>query len=362
MIRGVRPPLPRVAVLVLLLALAWTAAAAPESTASPAPTLTVTPAAASVGSTVMVQGQGFPPQVYNLQVAVCGNLGLNGTADCNQTSARTTFTGTGSFALNLPVVMPPTPCPCAILASAPAIPDLVTVPFTVIGAPVATPAAPPPAFEQKTLQVENAKLEGSGDWQSWFGASSTRNLVFTIHNAGNTPVDDPPVVLTVGKGDNPEGVVTPPRIGHIEPGARRTVRAAVPIDTLAFGSYTVKGRIGNAGALQTFRAHTSTYPWGLFVLAIVMLQIILLGMRNVLRRRLAAREARKRAARGREPTTDAVTLPDAAGWQDEEACDDEWVEADDDAGAAENVPERDSPEIHWQEPAMVPSDDADNRP
>src|SRR5262245_549328 len=171
---GLRPS--RIAGLGLVLTLAaWAAAAAPESAASPAPTLSVTPAAASVGSTVMVQGQGFPPQVYNLQVAVCGNMGLNGSADCNQTSARTTFSGDGSFALNLPVAMPPTPCPCAILAFAPAIPDLVTVPFTVIGAPVATPSAPPPAFEQKALQVENAKLEGSGDWQSWFGASTTRD-------------------------------------------------------------------------------------------------------------------------------------------------------------------------------------------
>src|SRR5215471_2067104 len=292
---GLRPS--RIAGLGLVLTLAaWAAAAAPESAASPAPTLTVTPDSASVGSTVVVQGRGFPPQVYNLQVAVCGNMGLNGSADCDQAAARTTFTGDGSFALNLPVTMPPTPCPCAILAFAPAIPDLVTVPFTVIGAPVATPAAPPPVFEQSTLKIENAKLEGSGDWQSWFGAATTRDLVFTIHNTGTTPVDDPPLVLTAGKGSNPEGVVTPPRIGHIEPGARRTIRASVPIDTLSVGSYTVKGRIGNAGASETFRAHTTVYPWGLFVLAILVLLALLFWIFNGVRRRVAARKARKRAA------------------------------------------------------------------
>jgi len=98
---GLRPA--RIAGLGLVVTLAaWAAAAAPGSAASPAPTLTVTPAAASVGSTVMVQGQGFPPQVYNLQVAVCGNQGLNGSADCDQAAARTTFSGDGSFALNLP--------------------------------------------------------------------------------------------------------------------------------------------------------------------------------------------------------------------------------------------------------------------
>jgi hypothetical protein len=346
----------RIAGLGLVFGLAGWAAAAPMSAASPGPTLTVTPAAASVGSTVVVQGQGFPPQVYNLQVAVCGNLGLNGSADCNQTSARTTFTGDGTFALNLPVAMPPTPCPCAILAFAPAIPDPVTVPFTVIGAPVATPAAPPPAFEQKTLQVENAKLEGSGDWQSWFGAATTRDLVFTIHNSGTTPVDDPPLVLAAGKGNNPEGVVTPPRVGHIEPGARRTVRAAVPIDTFSVGSYTVKGTIGNTGAAETFRAHTTIYPWGLFALAILVPLALLLWIFNGVRRRVAARKARKRAARAPESTADLATAsPDDEDWEDEDQYDDEWAEDDewaddewtDDQERTSEV-ESEPIDIHWR--------------
>jgi hypothetical protein len=331
---------------------AWVAAA-PESAASPTPTLTATPAAASVGSTVVVQGRDFPPQVYNLQVSVCGNLGLNGTADCNQTSARTTFTGDGSFGLNLPVSLPPTPCPCAIVAFAPAIPDLVTVPFTVIGAPVATPAAPPPAFEQKTLKVENAELEGGGDWTSWFGASTTRDLVFTIHNAGTAPVDDPPLVLTAGKGNNPEGVVTPPRIGHIEPGARQTVRASVPIETLSVGSYTVKGRIGNTGAAETFRAHTTIYPWGLFALAILMLLVVVLWIWNALRR-LAARRARKRAARSIEPADVATTSLDATGCEDEDRLDDEWTSDDESAEDGEWADEEAATEVHWREP--IPSD------
>src|SRR5262245_60395926 len=122
---GLRPS--RIAGLGLVFTLAaWSAAEAPASAASPGPTLTVTPASASVGSTVAVQGRGFPAQVYNLQVAVCGNLGLKGTGDCDQGAARTTFTGDGSFSLNLPVAMPPTPCPCAIMAFAPALSDLVT--------------------------------------------------------------------------------------------------------------------------------------------------------------------------------------------------------------------------------------------
>ena len=351
---GLRPS--RIAGLGLVFTLAvWAAAAAPTSAASPAPTLTVTPAAASVGSSVMVRGQGFPPQVYNLQVAVCGNLGLNGSADCDQTAARTTFTGDGSFALNIPVAMPPTPCPCAILAFAPAIPDLVTVPFTVIGAPVATPAAPPPAFEQKTLTVENAKLEGGGDWQSLFGAATTRDLVFTIHNTGTTPVDDAPLVLTAGKGNNPEGVVTPPRIGRIEPGARRTIRAPVPIDTLSVGNYTVKGRIGNAGTAETFRAHTSIYPWGLFALAILVPLALLFWMLNAVRRRVAARKARRQAARTPESTADLVTAsPEDEDWEDEDQYDDEWADdewADDElTNDQERTSEVESEpiDIHWR--------------
>jgi hypothetical protein len=337
---GLRPS--RIVALGLIFTLAaWTAAAAAESAASPVPTLTVTPAAASVGSTVMVRGQGFPPQVYNLQVAVCGNLGLNGTADCNQTSARTTFTGDGTFALNVPVAMPPTPCPCAILAFAPAIPDLVTVPFTVIGAPVATPATPPPAFEQKTLKVENAKLEGSGDWQSWFGASTTRDLVVTIHNAGTAPVDDPPLVLTAGKGNNPQRVVTPPHVGRVEPGARRTVRAEVPLDPLSFGTYTVRGRIGNTGAQETFRTHATVYPWGLLVGSLLLLLLMLIWLWKVLRRRIAARKARKRATEVEQPDhLDA--LSEAEGWE----------EYEDEEGTLAHV------DVHWRQPTDVRPDGA----
>src|SRR5262249_10255831 len=159
------------------------------------------------------------------------------------------------------------------------------------------------------------------------GAATTRDLVVTIHNTGTTPVDDPPLVLTAGKGSNPEGVVTPPRIGRIEPGARRTIRASVPINTLSVGSYTVKGRIGNAGASETFRAHTTVYPLGLFVLAILVLLALLFWIFNGVRRRVAARKARKRAARTPEPTADLVTpFSDAEDWENEYQSDEAWTD------------------------------------
>jgi hypothetical protein len=326
---------------VVLMLAAWPAAAAPEAAASPAPTLTVTPAAASVGSTIVIEGRGFPPQVYNLQVAVCGNLGLNGTADCDQAAARTTFTGDGNFKLNLPIAMPSTPCPCAIEAFAPDVPDLVTAPFTVIGAPVATPTTPPPAFEQNTLQIEHPRLEGNDDWQSWFGVLTTRDLVFTIHNTGAAPVDDPPLVLTAGKGNNPGRVVTPPRVGRVEPRARRTVRAEVPLDPLSFGTYTVRGRIGNTGAQQTFRTHATVYPWGLLGGSVLLLLLMLIWLRKALRRRNAARKARKRATEVEQPDNPGA-LSEAEGWEEYE--DDEWATADLD--------------VHWRPPTDVRQDGA----
>ena len=338
---------------------AWGAPAAPSSAASPTPTLAVTPAAAPVGKTVVVEGRGFPPQTYDVQVQVCGNLALNGTADCDPAAVRTSFAAAGGFALNLPVTMPPKPCPCAIVAFSSVLSDLVKEPFTVIGAPEAAPAAAPPAFEQKTLRVENAKLEGNGGWQSWFGASTTRDLAFTVYNAGTLPVDDPPLVLIAGTGDNPEGVVTPPRIGHLEPGARRTVHATVPIETFSVGSYTVKGRIGNSGAAETFRARTSTYPWGLLVLAILMLLVVVLWIRNALRR-LAARRARKRAARSTEPADVATTSLDATGQRTEQRSDDDWVDnevwASDDEWAedGQRADEDAATEVHWR-PTTRPS-------
>jgi hypothetical protein len=323
---------------------AWSVPSPPSSAASQAPTLAVTPAAAPVGKTVVVEGRGFPSQTYDVQVQVCGNLGLNGTADCDPAGVRTSFAVAGGFALNLPVTMPPKPCPCAIVAFSSVLSDVVEVPFSVIGAPEAAPAPAPPAFEQKTLRLENAKLEGNGGWQSWFGASTTRDLVFTVYNAGTAPVDDPPLVLTAGTGHDPEGVVTPPRVGRLEPGARRTVHATIPIETLSVGSYTVKGRIGNSGADETFRARTSTYPWGLLVLAILMLLVVVLWIRNALRR-LAARRAGKRAARSTEP----ADVDDDSVDDEEWTTDDQWAEdgewADDEDAATE---------VHWR-PITRPS-------
>ncbi|HMG26752.1 MAG TPA: hypothetical protein VKH36_08060 [Acidimicrobiia bacterium] len=334
------------------------------------------------GQSVAITGSGWPTG-STLQAVLCGANAVDGSTDCAQAAAATMSPGPNGVVDGvLRVLSPPQPCPCVVVVSSLAAAKSITFPVQVVGMPTAPVRSASPQYQPQPLTVR-ARVTGANSLGSAFGGAASRTLELTVTNTGQSSVPNPVVSAGWGRKGNADHLITAPAVGPLAPGQTRRISIPFELDALSFGSYHVAGRVTGTSAPVHFQQKTSTWPWGLFIVAVVVLLLMLRRLWNVLRRRMAARKARKRAAsapasteatrweaeersdgaaRGREQTADVVTMPDGAGWQDEDGSDDDWVAADDDAGAAENLPERDSPEIHWEQPAMVPSDDADDRP
>jgi hypothetical protein len=250
------------------------------ASAQAAPSLTVAPSAAPVGATVIVSARNFPPLIQNLQVEVCGNQGAGGSADCDQSGARNFASGSGIFQVNLVVTRPPAPCPCAIAAYAPSLGAPVTVPFTVLGAPTAPVVTPQ---LHTGLVINQVRLVGSNSWGAWFGAPPRRTLLLTVTNTGNVAAVSPSLVLRIGRGANPSDTVGSPILRTIDPKGTVTYQIPANLPALSFGTYTVEGQLGPAGESSGFTTTTSSLPWGLIAVAIVLVQVTLVWIRNRIR-------------------------------------------------------------------------------
>jgi hypothetical protein len=252
------------------------------ASAQAAPSLTVAPSAAPVGATVVISARNFPPLIQNLQVEVCGNQGAGGSADCDQSGARNFASGSGIFQVNLVVTRPPAPCPCAIAAYAPSLGAPVTVPFTVIGAPTAPVVTPQ---LHTGLVINQVRLVGSNSWGAWFGAAPRRTLLLTVSNTGNVAAVSPPLVLKIGRGPNPSDTVPSPILTTLGPRTAQTYQIPVNFPVLSFGSYTLTGQLGPSGETTGFTTATSSWPWGLIGVVLVLIQLTLVWIRNRFRDR-----------------------------------------------------------------------------
>ena len=115
----------------------------------------------------------------------------------------------------------------------------------------------------------NAHFEGSGPWTAWFGASPHRDLVYTVQNIGNVAVQDTPIIIAVGKGSDPTGIVRPPDLGTLAPGESQTYHTPVDLGAFAFGEYHAVGKIPGFAIPVEFSATTTTYPWGLILIVVL---------------------------------------------------------------------------------------------
>jgi hypothetical protein len=263
---------------------------AASSPALAAPAATVEPSAVAVGAPVIVRGSGFDPGSL-VSVEVCGNEGRRGSADCDQsTSLDTGVSSSGELAVQLSVGTPPSPCPCVVKLTSLSSSASATAPISVIGAPTADAATLAQQYPDvnRQLAVNNPHFEGEGPWTAWFGGSPHRDLVYTVQNTGNVTVEDPPIIVALGKGSDPTGIVHPPPVGVLQPGESRTYHVPVDLGVLAFGHYQAVGKIPGFANPVEFRASTSTYPWALLLLIVVgAFEFVLIKARNRARARLA---------------------------------------------------------------------------
>jgi hypothetical protein len=251
------------------------------------PEVVVSPGSVQPGQSVLVHGYGFPPTI-DLGAQVCGNDALDGSADCalssSQEIATTSF---GQFELSMVVALPPVPCPCVVYITSGSLDITPTGPITIVGAPTAPLRKGETAAVTRPLEVRGVGLSGWGPWTAWFGASPERTMTLRVHNPNTAPYEQPPLVLRVGRPGSQGSVVSTRDVGTLAAGETKTITVPVTLSPLSFGTEQVHGTVGFTGYTGTFSDDTVVVPWGLIAVALVLIQVILLAIRNRVRRRVA---------------------------------------------------------------------------
>jgi hypothetical protein len=242
------------------------------------------------GQTLLVSSRGWAPGTI-LTMELCGRQGAGGSADCAVAQQRmATADDRGSINETMEVAVPPAPCPCVVKVSSMTRDAFAVAPVTVVGAPFDDTPLPSESVTPR-LEIVDAHLEGTGPWTAWFGASPQRDLVVTLRNPGVSAVEGAGLYITAGKADHPTRVVSSAPLTPVLPRATKTVRVPVALGALWYGKATVRVAIAGLADGPEVAATTSSHPWGLAVLVVITLQLLLLAVRNRVRRRLARRES-----------------------------------------------------------------------
>lgn len=247
------------------------------TSAGKTPTLQTADGAYDRGQTIEVEGEHWPSNTL-LTVELCGNEAANGSVDCDARTSRTVATTReGLLRAQLLATAPPASCPCVVHVFQPQgiLDYAVRVRINgVPSAPVVQETGP-----KRTLDVTEARLTGSNGIGAWFGAAPERSLELTIENTGDTPIDSAAVRAGLGRASSPDQPIDIADLEPLAPGASVTVTVPVKLAALSAGEYVVAGRI--AGFEDSdFRASTSTFPYGLVVVAIVAVIAIVLVVRR----------------------------------------------------------------------------------
>ena len=257
-----------------------TAAAAASSTA----TVNVSTKTARVGELVQVTGTGWAPVGETVQISVCGQDALNLSEDCDQASEYTAAIRAGGIFYGAVVVhLPPAPCPCVVLVRNQGSFSGVRERITILGArtvPIPAHAAPsdPVALSTKVLTPMSVG--------SWFGGPKTVTLMLWVRNRSGLDFESPALSVTVGRGSHPSGFVVAKQMAPLHAGATQVLRIPVTLPAFTFGSYSVQAQVITGQGQVATVAGTSSYPWALFLAGALVLQALLILVRNRVRRRL----------------------------------------------------------------------------
>jgi hypothetical protein len=118
-----------------------------------------------------------------------------------------------------------------------------------------------------------------------------RTLNLTVHNPNQGIYPHPSLVLSAGRSGGGLTTVSTSPLASMAPGETTTVHVNVTFPAFTIGNAEVVGSVGDAPLMQHVKVTTTILPWGLIVIALIILQVILLAIRNFLRRRKQRREA-----------------------------------------------------------------------
>jgi hypothetical protein len=270
--------------LLLAIGMLGVTATAQPAAAATTPTLQLSTTALVPGETTTFEGAGWKPNTV-FQASVCGARAVNGSEDCDVTSSMTFAANlNGVISAALVVVVPPKPCPCVVLVTGPQNENRRTFPVTIAGVPYSAVTAQPSVSR---VVVERASLTGSVSPRQWFGLAVSRTLVLTLMNTGAAPTQSLHIYASLG--------LTPVASRHLaglSPGRQRTYQIRVRIPALSVGRLTITGRVTNGvGNIDVVKVPATFFPFGLLIVLLILIQLVLLLIRNAVRRRSDARSS-----------------------------------------------------------------------
>ena len=128
------------------------------------------------------------------------------------------------------------------------------------------------------MAIEHVSLVGTDGLGTWLGGRPTRTLRFDIVNTGDVRVSGATVSIVAGPKANPTGFVPPVKLDPLKVGERRSITLPIRFEALAFGDLSVRGVVRGASVALTFVVITSSHPWLLIIVPIVVLaQLVLLA-------------------------------------------------------------------------------------
>lgn len=234
------------------------------------------------GQALMITGTGWPINT-DVSASICGADAVAGSADCAVTATAVMAAGPKGFVwAHMIGALPPQPCPCVILVSSTYDGYTEKIPVTVVGAgtvPVVRVSLP-------TVQLSGFRVVGGATLASIMGASAHRMVELRIRNTWDKPVTAV-LIGRWGSGKDLKNVLAMPTIRALGAGQSAEVRVPFALAAFSVGNYTVRVEAQVPGATKPFDVTTSstTWPWGLLVVAVVVIQAILLLIRNSVRRR-----------------------------------------------------------------------------
>ncbi|WP_213453213.1 hypothetical protein [Rhizomonospora bruguierae] len=263
------PLLPATVAMLALAALAPAPSSTPSVTARARPDIVVPSGALAIGQQIMVTLRHWPPGTVQLEL--CGNGAHRGALDCASDQATyAQVPAAGTAVVPILLAAPPVACPCLVQARnlTGAVQATAALPLTgVTAAPAPAPAAAP------ELAIDELRVAERGPLRGWFGFPEELTVHLTLRNPGPAAVVDPPLTLLFGPAGRAHTIVDAPALGTIEPGQAREYDIRVPMDLAVIGKHELHGRVDLPERPVAFVIETTRYPWGLFVLAAILVAI-----------------------------------------------------------------------------------------
>jgi hypothetical protein len=251
------------------------------------PFVSVTPGAATSGTFVDAAGGGFQPGTM-VVAEICGRPAGLTLAGCGLSVVNAVADDAGQVRVRILVEPPEVGCPCAVRLRATGDRIVVEAPLAVDGVPGAFERTIPVASsgQPASLRLVDVSLLPDESWTARLGGPHRATLSWTLEHVGGSPVVDPEVTVRIGTDDTWLATLPSVRPGPLLAGERQRGTASVDLGFMATGVHNAEVSFGSAA--DAVVASVDVRPWALWVLlGLVVVEVLLFGGRNLLRRHLA---------------------------------------------------------------------------